>query len=106
MLTNELSPGVDTIEQAREMIARGDLGEVRIVQMQFAHGFHNEAVELANPAARWRMDPKQERAPLSNRGAALWGNLVISPANWPARIVATVPAHHMALPAMLASFSR
>jgi alcohol dehydrogenase (cytochrome c) len=24
-----------------------------------------------------------------NRGAALWGNLVISPANWPARIVAT-----------------
>src|ERR1700680_5213364 len=28
----------------------------------------------------WRMDPKQERLPLSNRGAALWGNLVISSA--------------------------
>jgi alcohol dehydrogenase (cytochrome c) len=36
----------------------------------------------------WRMDPKQER-PATNRGAALWGNLVVSPANWPARIVAT-----------------
>jgi alcohol dehydrogenase (cytochrome c) len=36
----------------------------------------------------WRMNPKQER-PATNRGAALWGNLVISPANWPARLVAT-----------------
>jgi alcohol dehydrogenase (cytochrome c) len=36
----------------------------------------------------WRMDPKQEKT-ANNRGAALWGNLVISPANWPARIVAT-----------------
>src|ERR1700680_1617660 len=36
----------------------------------------------------WTMDPKQEK-PANNRGAAFWGNLVISPANWPARIVAT-----------------
>src|SRR5467141_81083 len=36
----------------------------------------------------WRMEPKQEKQ-TNNRGAALWGNLVISPANWPARIVAT-----------------
>jgi alcohol dehydrogenase (cytochrome c) len=36
----------------------------------------------------WRMDPKQEKT-ANNRGAALWGNLVISPANWPARIIAT-----------------
>src|SRR5215467_10360148 len=36
----------------------------------------------------WRMEPKQEKQ-ANNRGAALWGNLVISPANWPARIVAT-----------------
>ena len=28
----------------------------------------------------WTIDPKQDR-PLMNRGAALWGNLVISPAN-------------------------
>src|ERR1700675_3850586 len=36
----------------------------------------------------WRMDPKQERQQ-ANRGAALWGNLVISPANHPARVIAT-----------------
>jgi alcohol dehydrogenase (cytochrome c) len=36
----------------------------------------------------WRMDPKAERQTV-NRGAALWGNLVISPANAPARIIAT-----------------
>ena len=50
--------GYPMIEQARQMIARGDLGEIRIVNMQFAHGFHSEAVEAANPAARWRVDPK------------------------------------------------
>jgi alcohol dehydrogenase (cytochrome c) len=36
----------------------------------------------------WRMDPKQE-SQATNRGAAMWGNLVISPANSPARIIAT-----------------
>jgi alcohol dehydrogenase (cytochrome c) len=37
----------------------------------------------------WRMDPKQEKAPLSNRGAALSGNLVISTASYPPRVIAT-----------------
>src|SRR5947209_13362793 len=37
----------------------------------------------------WRMDPGQEKTPLSNRGAALWGNLVLSTANYPARVIAT-----------------
>src|ERR1700678_2310535 len=36
----------------------------------------------------WRMDPKQEKQ-ANNRGATFWGNLVISPASWPARIIAT-----------------
>jgi alcohol dehydrogenase (cytochrome c) len=36
----------------------------------------------------WRVDPKQEKQG-TNRGAAFWGNLVLSPANWPARIIAT-----------------
>jgi alcohol dehydrogenase (cytochrome c) len=36
----------------------------------------------------WTMDPKQEKQG-TNRGAAFWGNLVISPANWPARVIAT-----------------
>jgi predicted dehydrogenase len=50
--------GHQLIEQARQMIAHGDLGEIRIVTMQFAHGFHSEAVEAANPATKWRVDPK------------------------------------------------
>ncbi len=50
--------GHQLIEQAREMIAAGELGEIRIMQMQFAHGFHSEAVEAANPATKWRVDPK------------------------------------------------
>jgi alcohol dehydrogenase (cytochrome c) len=37
----------------------------------------------------WRMDPGQEKLPLANRGAALWGNLVITVANYPPRAIAT-----------------
>src|SRR5215472_11461164 len=36
----------------------------------------------------WRMDPKQEQQRQS-RGAALWGNLVITAANSPGRVIAT-----------------
>jgi alcohol dehydrogenase (cytochrome c) len=36
----------------------------------------------------WRMDPKEQRQ-VANRGVALWGNLVISVANFPARVIAT-----------------
>jgi len=37
----------------------------------------------------WRMDPGQEKVPLANRGAALWGNFLITVANYPARAIAT-----------------
>jgi len=37
----------------------------------------------------WRMDPGQEKVPLANRGAALWGNFVISAANYPPRVIST-----------------
>src|SRR5215813_7230225 len=37
----------------------------------------------------WRMDPKQEKMPDANRGAALWGNFVITVANYPPRLIAT-----------------
>jgi len=49
--------GHQMIRQARAMVANGDLGEIRIVNMQFAHGFHSEAVELANPSCGWRSKP-------------------------------------------------
>nr|WP_067294142.1 Gfo/Idh/MocA family oxidoreductase [Marinobacterium profundum] len=50
--------GHQLIRQARAMIANGDLGEIRIINMQFAHGFHSEAVEGANPSTQWRVDPR------------------------------------------------
>jgi alcohol dehydrogenase (cytochrome c) len=36
-----------------------------------------------------RMDPGQEKIDAANRGAALWGNFVISMANYPPRMIAT-----------------
>lgn len=50
--------GFPMLHQAREMIKRGDLGKVRIINMQFAHGFHNTAVEEHSPGAKWRMNPE------------------------------------------------
>ncbi|MBV9968383.1 MAG: PQQ-binding-like beta-propeller repeat protein [Xanthobacteraceae bacterium] len=37
----------------------------------------------------WRMDPGQENVPLANRGAALWGDLVVTVANYPPRMIGT-----------------
>jgi predicted dehydrogenase len=50
--------GHQMIEQARQMVANGDLGEIRIVNMQFAHGFHSAPVEENNASTKWRVDPK------------------------------------------------
>lgn len=51
--------GHQMIEQARQMIARGDLGKIRIINMQFAHGAHNVAVEKKFASTAWRVDPKK-----------------------------------------------
>jgi predicted dehydrogenase len=50
--------GHQMIEQARAMVAHGDLGDIRIVNLQFAHGFHSAAVEEQNPSTKWRVDPR------------------------------------------------
>ena len=50
--------GHQAIEQARQMVKNGDLGEIRIIQMQFAHGGNSAAVETASAAQKWRVDPK------------------------------------------------
>lgn len=50
--------GYQMIEQARAMVANGELGEIRIVQLQFAHGFHSAPVEELNPSTKWRVDPR------------------------------------------------
>lgn len=49
--------GAQMIHQARNMIANGDLGEIRIINMQFAHGFHSSEVETNDPGTKWRVNP-------------------------------------------------
>lgn len=49
--------GHQMIQQARQMIARGDLGEIRVINMSFAFGGYNCKIEETNPAAKWRFDP-------------------------------------------------
>ncbi len=49
--------GHQAIEQARQMIVNGNLGEIRIINMQFAHGFHSKDVESENLSIKWRVDP-------------------------------------------------
>lgn len=51
--------GHQMIEQARQMVARGDLGKIRILNMQFAHGGNNVAVEKKAESQAWRVDPKK-----------------------------------------------
>jgi predicted dehydrogenase len=41
------------------MVARGDLGRVRLVVAEFAHGHHADAANADNPRVRWRYDPAQ-----------------------------------------------
>ena len=50
--------GHQMIEQARAMVRNGDLGDIRIVNLQFAHGFHSAPVEEMNPSTKWRVNPK------------------------------------------------
>lgn len=51
--------GYPMVREARAMIARGDLGKVRLVVAEFAHGFHADAADADNPRVRWRYDPAQ-----------------------------------------------
>lgn len=50
--------GYPMIHQAREMVARGDLGAIRVVNMQFAHGFDNRERENRDPGLKWRVSPE------------------------------------------------
>ena len=51
--------GYSLVRHMRAMVARGDLGEVRLVVTEFAHGHHAAAGDADNPRARWRYDPAQ-----------------------------------------------
>jgi predicted dehydrogenase len=51
--------GYPLVRQMRAMVAAGDLGRIRLIKAEFAHGFHADAAEADNPRVRWRYDPAQ-----------------------------------------------
>ncbi len=57
--TNFGYSGYPMVIQARDMVRRGDLGEIRVVCVEFAHGFHAAGDDHENPRVRWRYDPEQ-----------------------------------------------
>jgi predicted dehydrogenase len=51
--------GYPLVRHMRAMVRRGDLGKVRLIKAEFAHGFHADAADADNPRVRWRYDPAQ-----------------------------------------------
>lgn len=51
--------GYPLVRQMRAMVAAGELGAIRLVKAEFAHGHHGDASDEDNPRARWRYDPAQ-----------------------------------------------
>jgi predicted dehydrogenase len=51
--------GYSLVRHMRAMVARGDLGNIRLIKAEFAHGFHADAADADNPRVRWRYDPAQ-----------------------------------------------
>lgn len=55
--------GYPMVRQAREMIANGDLGAIRIVQVEYAQDWLTQAIEQTGAKqAVWRTDPAQSGA--------------------------------------------
>ncbi|MEK0084837.1 Gfo/Idh/MocA family protein [Benzoatithermus flavus] len=51
--------GHPLLMQMRAMIAHGEIGDVRIVDLQYTHGFNaTDAVDKVSDAQKWRVDPK------------------------------------------------
>jgi len=55
--------GYPMIRQARAMVAAGELGEIRLVQVEYAQDWLSEPIEqTGQKQAGWRTDPKQSGA--------------------------------------------
>ena len=51
--------GYPLVRHARALVQAGQLGAVRVVVAEFAHGSHADADDADNPRVRWRYDPAQ-----------------------------------------------
>lgn len=88
--------GYPMVRQARAMVARGDLGRLRLVQVEYAQEWLTEPVEAAgSKQAEWRTDPAR-----SGAGGAL-GDIGTHAYNLAAFVSGEVPE---ALAADLSSF--
>lgn len=51
--------GHPLLMQMRAMVAKGEIGEVRMVELQYTHGFNaNDSADKFSEAQKWRVDPK------------------------------------------------
>ncbi|MDQ1848646.1 Gfo/Idh/MocA family oxidoreductase [Gemmobacter fulvus] len=88
--------GYPMVRQARAMVARGDLGRIRLVQVEYVQDWLTEAVEATgSKQAEWRTDPAR-----SGAGGAL-GDIGTHAYNLAAFVAGMEP---QALAADLASF--
>lgn len=51
--------GYPMIRQAKDMVARGELGDIRMVQIEYAQDWLTEPTNADNKQAAWRTDPKR-----------------------------------------------
>ena len=52
--------GYPMVRQAREMVAKGQLGDIRVVQAEYPQDWLTESAELSgSKQAEWRVDPKR-----------------------------------------------
>jgi len=50
--------GFPLVREARAMVAAGELGEIRVVHTEFAHGGYTVASATGDAPPTWRLDPK------------------------------------------------
>ncbi|MDR1902815.1 MAG: Gfo/Idh/MocA family oxidoreductase, partial [Treponema sp.] len=50
--------GHPLVHQMRAMVKNGDLGEIRMIEMQYTHGFNSADESDKADAQKWRVDPK------------------------------------------------
>ena len=51
--------GYALVRHMKAMVARGDLGKIRLIKAEFSHGHHADSADADNPRVRWRYDPAQ-----------------------------------------------
>ena len=64
--------GYPMVRQAREMVANNELGELRVIQLEYAQDWlANDIEKSGNKQALWRTDPKQ-----AGKGGAIGLSLI------------------------------